>query len=129
VFSTNDTGPVIIVSSQSACDGKPAMVKQLTAAGARVLPLTADDIHAGVRTLFDLGIASLVLEGGATLHRAALEADIVDAVHLYVTPRILGTGGLPWVGERRLAWETLQARRAQWIGEDVLIEGHVHGTG
>ena len=76
------------------------------------------------------GLRSLVLEGGATLHRAVLDAGLVDEVHVYITPAPLGPRGVAWIGEGRIAWETLLDRRATWLGEDVLVEGriqeHVH---
>jgi riboflavin biosynthesis pyrimidine reductase len=69
---------------------------------------------------------SIVLEGGPALHRAAFEADIVDAVAIYLTPRRLAPGGVPWLGEGRLSWDALHDRRAVWLGDDVLVEGLVH---
>jgi len=77
------------------------------------------------------GITSLVLEGGAALHRAALDAGVVDAVHLYITPTRIGPLGVNWIGERRLAWDGLKDRRSRWLGADILVEGrveHVHRT-
>jgi riboflavin biosynthesis pyrimidine reductase len=79
-----------------------------------------------------MDVTSVVLEGGAALHRAALDAGVVDEVHVYITPEPLGAQGVKWIGEGRLAWEGLADRRALWIGEDVLVEGrlqeHVHRT-
>jgi len=126
VLSTLDTGPVIIVSSEQACTAAPDRVKALEAAGARVLSLPAADLVASIRALQGLGLTSVVLEGGPTLHRAALQSDIVDAVHVYITPRPLGPGGVEWIGEGRMAWEALHDRRAIWLDEDVLVEGYVH---
>ena len=84
-----------------------------------------DDLGTALRALMDAGIASLVLEGGGTLHRAALEAGVVDAVHVYITPRPLGPEGVEWIGEGRIAWESLRDRRATWLGDDLLVEGVV----
>jgi diaminohydroxyphosphoribosylaminopyrimidine deaminase / 5-amino-6-(5-phosphoribosylamino)uracil reductase len=91
-----------------------------------VLSLPAADLAASIRALGGLGLTSVLLEGGPTLHRAALQADIVDAVHVYITPRRLGPGGVEWIGEGRVAWEALHDRRAIWLDEDVLVEGYVH---
>jgi len=129
VLSTLETGPVIIMSSaRSVAPGKAGA---LEAAGARVVVVADDDFGTAVRALTDAGVASLVLEGGGTLHTAALDAGVVDAVHLYITPRTLGSGGVPWIGDGRIAWESLRDRRATWFGDDLLVEGlvetHVHG--
>ena len=103
----------------------------LEAAGARILPVPDGGLEAALRALNDHDIASLVLEGGGTLHRAALDAGVVDAVHVYITPRTIGPAGVEWIGEGRIAWEALGQRRATWLGDDLLVEGvvarDVHG--
>jgi len=78
------------------------------------------------------GITSLVLEGGPTLHRAALDAGVVDVVHLYVAPRLLGVASLStpclkWMDAGRFTIGQLSDRSLRWLGDDVLVEGHVHG--
>jgi diaminohydroxyphosphoribosylaminopyrimidine deaminase/5-amino-6-(5-phosphoribosylamino)uracil reductase len=131
VLSTLDAGPVIIVSSaRAAASGRAAA--DLTAAGARILAPAADDLETALRALLEAGVASLVLEGGGTLHRAALDARLVDAVHVYITARLLGAAGVEWIGEGRIAWDSLRDRRATWLGNDLLVEGvvetDVHGN-
>ena len=132
VLSTLDVGPVIIVSTESAWAGAPDRAARLEAAGALILAPQADDIGSALRALAATGLTSVVLEGGAALHRAALDAALVDEVHVYITPVALGPRGVAWIGEGRMAWEVLQDRRAVWLGEDVLVEGrmqeHVHGN-
>jgi diaminohydroxyphosphoribosylaminopyrimidine deaminase/5-amino-6-(5-phosphoribosylamino)uracil reductase len=132
VLSTLDAGPVIIVSTERACAGAPDRLAGLRAAGALILTPPADDIGTALRALAGRGLTSVVLEGGAALHRAALDAGVVDEVHVYITPIVLGPGGAEWIGGGRVAWEGLRARRAVWLGDDMLIEGlierHVHGT-
>lgn len=127
VLSTAEAGPVIIISSEHAVSGVPTRARDLAAAGARLLllPGADTDISTALRALKDDGIASLVLEGGGALHRAALDAGVVDAVHVYITPGSLGTEGVEWIGEGRIAWATLRERRATWLGEDLLVEGVV----
>jgi diaminohydroxyphosphoribosylaminopyrimidine deaminase/5-amino-6-(5-phosphoribosylamino)uracil reductase len=125
VLSTLGAGPVIIVSSERACAAVPDRARGLEAAGALILTPPADDIDTALRALRDRGLSSVLLEGGAALHRAALDAGVVDEVHVYITPGSLGPGGMPWIAEGRLAWEGLRDRRALWLGEDVLVEGWV----
>jgi diaminohydroxyphosphoribosylaminopyrimidine deaminase/5-amino-6-(5-phosphoribosylamino)uracil reductase len=125
VLSTLGTGPVIIVSSERACAAAPDRVAGLEAAGALILKPPADDIDTALRALRDTGVSSVLLEGGAALHRAAVQAGVVDEVHVYITPAALGPEAVPWIGEGRLAWEGLRDRRALWLGEDVLVEGWI----
>jgi diaminohydroxyphosphoribosylaminopyrimidine deaminase/5-amino-6-(5-phosphoribosylamino)uracil reductase len=131
LFSTVGAGPVIIVTSDRAHGEAAARARALADAGARLLALPADDLPTALRALHQAGITSLVLEGGATLHRAALDAGVADAVHVYITPASIGPMGVDWIGGGRLAWEALKDRRALWLGADIFVEGrieHVHRT-
>jgi len=130
LLSTLAAGPVIIVTSERTLGDEPARARALAGAGARLLPQSAGDFQTALRALHACGVTSLVLEGGAALHRAALDAAVVDAVHIYISPAPVGPMGVDWVGGGRLAWETLNDRRALWLGADMLVEGrvsHVHG--
>jgi diaminohydroxyphosphoribosylaminopyrimidine deaminase / 5-amino-6-(5-phosphoribosylamino)uracil reductase len=126
LLSTLDSGPVIIVTTERASDAKPAVVNQLARAGARVVGLPTDDIGSAIASLKQSGVTSLVLEGGGALHAAALQAGIVDIVHAYITPHVLGPSGQKWLNSGSVSLGQLQDRRATWLGEDVLVEGHVH---
>jgi len=87
---------------------------------------TSGGLDEALTVLKTNGMMSILLEGGAALHRAAFEADIVDAVETYITPHRFGPGGVPWIGKGRLAWDLLHDRHARWLGEDMLVEGQVH---
>src|SRR5262249_62027411 len=71
-------------------------------------------------------VGLLLLEGGAEIHRAAWDEELVDFVRLYVTPHMLGPGGLPFLGGRRFAASELVEARVETLGPDVLMEGYVH---
>ncbi len=129
ILKTRDAGPVIIVSTKVACADNPVAVAALTAAGARVIDIGDEGLAAAVASLRSYGVTTLVIEGGAGIHRAALDAGIVDAVHLYIAPALLGPQAVDWIGGGRLSWDGLESRRATWLGDVVLVEGYVHGTG
>lgn len=42
--------------------------------------------------LWDCGITSVLVEGGATTHARMLEEDLADAIELFVAPQVLGAG-------------------------------------
>jgi diaminohydroxyphosphoribosylaminopyrimidine deaminase/5-amino-6-(5-phosphoribosylamino)uracil reductase len=126
LLSTLDSGPVIIVSTERACAETPVAVERLSAAGARVIGLPVDDIGSAIAALKEFGVTSVVLEGGAAVHAAALKAGIVDVVHAYITPHVLGPSGQKWLNSGSFSLEQLQDRRATWLGDDVLVEGHVY---
>jgi diaminohydroxyphosphoribosylaminopyrimidine deaminase/5-amino-6-(5-phosphoribosylamino)uracil reductase len=83
--------------------------------------------RAALRLLGDREIGSLLLEGGAALHAAAWDEGLVDYVRLYVTPHVIGEGGVALLNGRPFSSATLLDRRVQALGPDVMIEGYVHG--
>ncbi len=50
------------------------------------------DLAAVLSDLHRLGVHSLLVEGGATLHRSLLDAGLVDRLHLFVAPVALAGG-------------------------------------
>jgi len=127
MFSTLSTGPIIVVSSQSSMTAQPAAVNDLERAGGRVVAMDAGGIGPSFAWLFrEMGIASILVEGGATLHRTLFAEHLVDAVHVYITPIVLGRAGMEWMEPGRFTLSELGERQADWFGADVRVEGHVH---
>lgn len=131
VLSTLEAGPVIIVSTAASADAAPDRARALTAAGACLELLqqevdSAVSVGVAVRRLVEHGISSLLVEGGARLHAAAWDAGVVDCVQLFVTPRFLGPGAVPWLPPTQVSVGALGDTSAMPIGEDVAIEGYVH---
>src|SRR6516225_1633514 len=124
LLSTLDAGPVIIVASDRAAS-RGAERRALESHGAEVW-VTDGTVGHALRRLGMRQVASLLLEGGATLHGAAWDEDLVDFVRLYVTPRILGRG-VALLPDRGFSSAALIDRRVAALGPDVLIEGYVHG--
>jgi diaminohydroxyphosphoribosylaminopyrimidine deaminase/5-amino-6-(5-phosphoribosylamino)uracil reductase len=126
LLTTLSTGPVIVLTSTLAMRDGGAAIDGLRAAGATVLATERDDCRSGLELLGSLGIQSVLLEGGAALHGAAWDEDVVDAVQLYVAPVSLGRDGVPLLDGRGFASTALLERRVDLLGPDVLIEGYVH---
>jgi diaminohydroxyphosphoribosylaminopyrimidine deaminase/5-amino-6-(5-phosphoribosylamino)uracil reductase len=112
--------PVIAVGATPG-DGRRAA---LEARGVRVLT-GGRDIGGALRALREAGIGSIFIEGGAVLAGELLRAGVVDRLHLFYAPVLLGPRGVapfatlpsPAIGEaerwRRLATEE--------FGADTLI--------
>ena len=83
-------------------------------------------IAGALRALPRLGIQSLLLEGGAALHGAAWDADVVDYVQVYEAPVLLGAHAVPMLAGRPFASSALFDRTVTVLGPDVLTEGYVH---
>src|ERR1700704_2127338 len=126
VLSTRSLGPVILITSAAPAP-KPALRGPLEARGAEIDIAADDTFLAALDRLAARDVESLLLEGGAGLHAAAWDAGVVDFVRLYVTPRIIGSGGVAFLQGRAFASADLIDRRVEPLGPDVLIEGYVHG--
>jgi len=126
VLSTLAAGPVIIMSSAESARSA-GLRRPLEARGARVEAVDGQTLRAAFERLADLGIESLLLEGGSEVHAAAWDEDLVDLVSIYVCPRVIGPGGVPFLSGRAFDDSILIDRREERLGPDTLIEGYVHG--
>jgi diaminohydroxyphosphoribosylaminopyrimidine deaminase/5-amino-6-(5-phosphoribosylamino)uracil reductase len=88
------------------------------------------DLHAILRNLGKHQILNVLLEAGAELNGAALEAGIVDKMILFYAPKIMGTGGVPMADLPAERWfpksPALQNLRVSTYGSDFYVEGYFH---
>jgi diaminohydroxyphosphoribosylaminopyrimidine deaminase/5-amino-6-(5-phosphoribosylamino)uracil reductase len=122
-----------IIFCKSAAD--PARRRALAAAGARVMAVPEKagriDLAALMTVLGQLGLTSLLIEGGAEVSAAALAADIVDKIYFFYAPKILGgddgvpicRGPGPELMRQCKPVKDLAVRR---LGQDVLVSGYLH---
>jgi len=125
VLSTGDRGPVIIVTTADGA-GHATKRRALEARGARVVVASDSTLRAALDCLVHAEIGSLLVEGGAALHAAAWDEQLADVVRLYVTPRMIGPGGVPFLAGRDFSMAALFERRVETLGPDLLVEGYVH---
>jgi diaminohydroxyphosphoribosylaminopyrimidine deaminase/5-amino-6-(5-phosphoribosylamino)uracil reductase len=120
LFSTLDKGPVIIVTGPLSSEDRAERASALLAAGATLLEVAPNELlQATLRRLLASGIQSMVVEGGTGLHRLFWDAGVVDRVQMYVTPRVLGPDGWPWIEAPVLGSGRIVAHLARPVGEDV----------
>ena len=121
---------LIIFTTQSADSPK---ARALLRAGAEVVRVPAErgraDLHAVLRELGRRQMLNVLLEAGAELNGAALEAGIVDKMILFYAPKIMGTGGVPmaripsrWF-DKSPALKNLTLNRC---GSDFVVQGHFY---
>jgi diaminohydroxyphosphoribosylaminopyrimidine deaminase/5-amino-6-(5-phosphoribosylamino)uracil reductase len=122
LFSTLSAGPVIMVVAEETQARQPERVARLTDLGVTVAPFAAHDLASVLGWLATRDVQSLLVEGGPTLHRAFLSAKLVDRVQRVIVSRRLAAG-VPATADSSLLGQT---RRR--LGDDLLIEGDVHGT-
>ena len=94
---------------------------------AGVEPLEAATLEDALAQLGAREISSLLVEGGAELAAALLRADLVDALALFLAPRLIGGDGRPVLGAlgvNALAdAPALLETSVREVGPDVLLEG------
>jgi diaminohydroxyphosphoribosylaminopyrimidine deaminase/5-amino-6-(5-phosphoribosylamino)uracil reductase len=123
-----DEAPLLVVA---AADAPAQRVDALRDTGAEVLTVGGDPrarIEAALTELGGRGATSLLLEGGAHLAGAFLDADQIDQLRLFVAPLLLG-GGRPAVdgdGPQRIA-DAVRALavEADRVGEDLLVRARL----
>ena len=129
LFGTLDGGPVIIITRSATSPEQRAATAALEGAGATVLAMEAEaTLRQVLEALVTHGVTSLIVEGGAMLHRAFWDAGLVDRVQIYVTPATAGADGVPWLEGPVMSHAAVVERQAGPLGDDVLIEGYVHRT-
>jgi diaminohydroxyphosphoribosylaminopyrimidine deaminase/5-amino-6-(5-phosphoribosylamino)uracil reductase len=105
--------------------------KALRAAGAEVLLIGGRGGRLSIADVLGaLGsrdIQSLLVEGGAEVHGAFIEAGLVDRVALFLAPRLLGSGIPAARGRGRSVSAALRLGPAKVrpIGDDLLLEADV----
>lgn len=122
---------VIVATTKQAEESKVSHLQEL---GISVLILESHkgrvDLKQLMKQLGQLGIDSILLEGGASLNDSALKAGIVDKVQFYIAPKIIGgekaktpIGG---VGIEHLE-DAIQIKdlKMQVIGEEIVLEGYI----
>lgn len=121
----------------AACRVDPRKAELLKRYGVQIIHVPGNDGRVNMRMLMeklgDMGIDSILLEGGAALHEAALRAGIVQHIQLYIAPKIFGgvsaksaVGGLG-VDTPDDAYR-LKLTDISMFGPDVLLEYDVEGS-
>ena len=144
LMSSLGDGPIIVVASEPRVEDGRRRAEQLrqlgdlfdhvarprVATGVRVELVGFDDadrfLRESLSVLAQLGIHSLMLEGGPRLHHAAWTAGVVDRVQMFMTPTVAGSAGVPWLDSSRIEVDDLTDVRTLRLGSDLMIEGYVH---
>jgi diaminohydroxyphosphoribosylaminopyrimidine deaminase / 5-amino-6-(5-phosphoribosylamino)uracil reductase len=126
LFAAQDAGPVVVLTSTAAIESQPDRVRALETSGAAVVGVDGGELPDLLRALGARGVQWLLVEGGPTLHRAFFQAGLADAVRLIVAPRMLGAGGVPWLGIPDVPTADLHPTAVRPCGPDVIIDADVH---
>ncbi len=98
-------------------------------AHARSQRFNTHDLSHVIQDLTQQGYVDLLIEGGPTVASAALDQGIVDHIHWYVAPSILGSG-LPAIQIPHVSTLTdrhnFTIEHITQLGPDLLIDAHRH---
>ncbi|MGH4118505.1 bifunctional diaminohydroxyphosphoribosylaminopyrimidine deaminase/5-amino-6-(5-phosphoribosylamino)uracil reductase RibD [Clostridium sp.] len=131
ILKCDDKTRTIIATTQFARDNKIEAIKQK---GAEVIVTKGKNGWVNLNELMivlgDMGIDSILLEGGSTLNYSALQAGIVDKVITFISPKIFGgsVGKTPVGGKGiKNVSDSIILRDAQVtrFDEDIMIEAYV----
>jgi diaminohydroxyphosphoribosylaminopyrimidine deaminase/5-amino-6-(5-phosphoribosylamino)uracil reductase len=123
-------GNVAVFTTQSLDSPKALALLQAGVAVVRVPAKRGHvDLHAVLRDLGKHQILNVLLEAGAELNGAALEAGIVDKMILFYAPKIMGIGGVPMASipskwfPKSPALTNITVNR---YGPDFCVQGYFH---
>lgn len=97
-----------------------------------VITVTEQDGHAdldlALAKLGELGIASIMVESGGSLASALIKQRLVDKLHVFIAPKLLGGGkrSILGLGIDRMQ-EIMEFRSSSWetCGDDLLFTGYL----
>jgi diaminohydroxyphosphoribosylaminopyrimidine deaminase/5-amino-6-(5-phosphoribosylamino)uracil reductase len=131
VLNSDSKSDTIIITGLSISDDKTASVERN---GIKVIRAPEKegliDLNALMGILGDMGITSILIEGGSRVINSALSAGIADKICFFYAPKILGgDNGVPVSrGEGPdLMSDAIQVKNMQVkrFGDDILIEGYI----
>jgi diaminohydroxyphosphoribosylaminopyrimidine deaminase/5-amino-6-(5-phosphoribosylamino)uracil reductase len=116
-------GPAAPVARRRALEGKGIRVLSVPGGGNHL------DLRSALRRLAREGLTFVLVEGGGGLAAALLRRGLVDEVHWFVSPTLLGADGraaLAELGVARLARRPrLEGVRVERMGEDLHVQGRI----
>ncbi|MCR4442868.1 MAG: bifunctional diaminohydroxyphosphoribosylaminopyrimidine deaminase/5-amino-6-(5-phosphoribosylamino)uracil reductase RibD [Peptococcaceae bacterium] len=133
VLNLQSPAPTIIATTSQSPAGKRSLLEQKASVlvineGPRVeLPLL-------LKTLGEMGITSVLVEGGGRINGSFLRENLVDKYYFYLAPRIIGgtKAPVPFAGEGfpSLAGAVrLEGLSVERLGTDYLITGYPQTKG
>jgi diaminohydroxyphosphoribosylaminopyrimidine deaminase / 5-amino-6-(5-phosphoribosylamino)uracil reductase len=119
---------VLVFTTTPADSRKARLLAEAGVASVRVRAKRGGvDLDEAMRQLGRRRILNVLLEAGAELNGAALEAGIVDKMILFYAPRIMGNGGVPMAQVSGRAFDKLPPLQNVTVspnGSDFIVQGY-----
>ena len=109
------------------------MIKEYEKRGCKIIvvPQSKNGVNLNhlMKLIGEMGIDSVLLEGGGTLNYSALESKIVDEIHVHIAPKIFGgcsKSPVEGMGISDINQAIkLNPKNSIWAGDDLIIENEV----
>lgn len=130
LLDTLDQGPIIVFTSAQAPEKKK---KILVAKGVKIIAVDGEkhflNLHQVLQELGQIGVASLLVEGGSQVFTSFLEDNLADKIFLFLAPLLLGGRQAPslFAGHGFPSIKSslrLRHFRAFPLGKDIVLEGY-----
>jgi 3,4-dihydroxy 2-butanone 4-phosphate synthase/GTP cyclohydrolase II len=124
----DDAATLVITTERSDRDKRDLVESR--GAGVRVARRCGEgvEIKSALKILSDMGVRSVLVEGGAKVITSFLKQGLVDRVIVSIAPKLIGTGteGVGDLGTRSVTeGVTLANRSVHVVGQDILVAGSV----
>ena len=124
VIKTLEAAPIFLAVSSEADEIR---LRQLKEMGVKIIKISGDDDHLDLNELLgrlgELGISSILLEGGQRLFTSFLEKELIDKFVFIITPTLMG--GSKKVGlldVREELSKRVKYTSARQLGDDIIVE-------
>ena len=137
VKTANEYRTILAVSNQLSAVSNQSKIDELKSYNVEILYCEEKDGHVDINDLMiklgQKGIDSILLEGGATLNAAFLEAGCVDEVYAFIAPKIIGGehSKSPVGGQGiELMKDAIMLKdiKIETFDNDILIKGKIKST-
>lgn len=123
VLADDDAAVVVVTAPAHVA----SVASRLAQPGRRAVDVVgAASLGEALTALVPRGVHSLLVEGGAGVHRSFFDARMVDRLHLIVAPTRLGADAVPLFDGVPVPWAQLSRLRAEPCGDDYWMEADVH---
>ena len=128
LFKNNTDKKTIIVTLANNAS-KKSKIKKLEQLGVKIVFIKKNkggrvDLYSMLKEVRKMGVASVLVEGGAKIYSSFVKQDLFDDILLFVSPKILGSGIKTFsdlsFGSLNSAL-TLKLKKSEIIGKDVLL--------
>jgi diaminohydroxyphosphoribosylaminopyrimidine deaminase/5-amino-6-(5-phosphoribosylamino)uracil reductase len=131
LFTDGERDRTIVITTRAMLESPRAL--ELKESGVKVFGVAPSpqgvNLDEVLKTLGELNIASVLVEGGALLAGSMIKEELADKVVVFIAPKLIGHGLQPFaaLAVAHLAdAHVLDVYRVETVGEDVMVTAYWH---